>query len=422
MKKVLLASAVAIAAAAGIGSTAARADDPVKLTLGGNIVEWVGYIGSDTSLFKDAGITSVNTFTQYQDSDIVFSGSSKLDNGLTVGATIDLKAGPSLQETGENSKAAQYNPVNALSYITVSGAFGSVNAGRMYDVIHDNAIDAPEEGYLFVQDGYWGDPFANGGFLGYTFANTTGRTVMFDQNSSTNIRYTTPAFSGFQLGVDYAEANDQAAGGLVNLQSSTALSTTLANAQTYKDAYHIVGTYGGDFGDAKVKAFIGYGALEGRTTAGTVGPFYNTTAVNGGLSVTIKGFTVAGSVIDRMNPSGGATTNLYKIDGQSGTSWDIGAAYESGPWGVSIAYLYSASPDAGTNANDPNLTDTLQFYEIGAHYTLGPGVTLNGNIYGTTTKADFASLASNAAAGFNTAGTLGTATGVGALLSTNVAF
>lgn len=420
MKKVLLASAVAVASAFGLGATAAHAEDPVKLTLSGNIVQWVGYIGNDTTFLRDEGITQANNFMQYQDGDFVFSGTTKLDNGLTIGATIDLKAAPSLQETGQ-SATNQANYVNALSYITVAGSFGQVNAGRSYDVIHDNAVDAPEEGYLFVSDGYWGDPFANGGFLNHMFANTTGRTVMFDQNSSTNLRYTTPNFSGFQVGVDFAEGNSQAAGGFVNLTSSAGMSTTVANAQPYKDAYHLVGTYGGDFGDAKVKAFVGYAAEEGRSlgaalggTGGTVGPFYNTTAVNGGVSVTVKGFTVGGSVIDRMNPSGGPTTNAYKVAGQSGVTWDIGGAYESGPWGVSIAYLSSTAPDV----NSPSLNDNLAFYEIGAHYTLGPGITLNGNVWGQAVKADWSAIAP----GFNTAGTEATVSGMGALISTNVSF
>lgn len=403
MKKVLLASAAAVAL--GVGATAAHAEDPVKLTLSGNIVQWVGYIGSDSTFLRGKGITSFNTFTQYQDSGITFSGTTKLDNGLTVGATIALETGASTQETGEGTKINQANPLNAQDYITVSGAFGSINAGRMYDVIHDNAVDAPEEGYLFVSDGYWGDPFANGGFLTGQGGNTTGRTVMFDLNVQQSIRYMTPSFSGFQAGIDYGEATSQAAGGLVQLAGTN---TGISNNLAFKDAYHAVITYSGDFGDVKPHAFIGYADEQGRKNGAV---FYDNTAVNGGVSVTMKGFTVGGSVISRSAPS------ADQVAGQSGTTWDAGIAYESGPWGVSVAYLNSQAKDATTTS----LTDTFQFYEIGAHYTLGPGITLNANVWGQSTKADWSGVNKNGVV-LNTAGAESTISGSGALLSTNVSF
>lgn len=415
MKKVLLASAAAVALAVGTG--AAHADDPVKLTLSGNLVQWIGFGSSDSSFLRDEGISSHNTFMQYQDSGITFAGTTKLDNGLTVGATIGLETGSSTQEQQsiEGKTTNQFNPINGVTYATVSGSFGSINLGRMYDVVHDNAIDAPDEGYMFVSDGYWGDPWANGGFLTGAGANTTGRTVMYDDNTTQQVRYTTPSFSGFQAGIDFGEASSQVAGGLVALTNSSG--TKLKNVLAYKDAFHAVVTYGGDMGEAKVKAFVGYAEEAGRPS-GTTAPitYYDNTAINGGVSVTVKGFTVAGSIIQRSAPS------AYKVQGQDGLTWDLGVAYESGPWGVSFAYLNSQAPDSGSNALDPSLTDQFQLFDFGAHYTLGPGITLNLNIYHTETAADFSTANANMVTSLNTAGTLGHISASSALLSTNIAF
>src|SRR5208283_4803083 len=81
MKKVLFASVAAVA----FGAVAAQAADPVKLTIGGYADQWAGYAGNKTTAL---GYDAVKFDTQ-DDVRINFSGSTKLDNGISVSVEVD---------------------------------------------------------------------------------------------------------------------------------------------------------------------------------------------------------------------------------------------------------------------------------------------------------------------------------------------
>ncbi|MCW8916917.1 MAG: porin, partial [Magnetovibrio sp.] len=89
MKKILLGTTAVIAL--GTLSTEAFAADKIQLGLGGFMRQYVAISNSDevattTNAARDSGIG------QWGNSEVFFSGSTTLDNGLKVAAKVELEA------------------------------------------------------------------------------------------------------------------------------------------------------------------------------------------------------------------------------------------------------------------------------------------------------------------------------------------
>jgi opacity protein-like surface antigen len=82
MKKLLVASTALVAFAA---VNSAQAADPIKVSVGGYLHEWVGYVDQDEDGQEDFAEVTVHS-----ESELYFRGNTTLDNGLTIGVNIDL--------------------------------------------------------------------------------------------------------------------------------------------------------------------------------------------------------------------------------------------------------------------------------------------------------------------------------------------
>ncbi len=92
----------------------------------------------------------------------------------------------------------------------------------------------------------------------------------------------------------------------------------------------------------------------------------NPTVWGTGLNLGLYGVTVGGSVAEQNN-----------FGAADGTGYDAGIAYETGPWGVSFTYMH------GENVDDENFVptvfapdETLQQYLLALNYALAEGVDL----------------------------------------------
>ena len=83
MKKVLLGS-TALVAAGMIASAPASAK--MKLSVGGYMEQWVGYVSQD-----DVGTADYSGVDVKSDSEVHFKGMTKLDNGMSVGVNMQLE-------------------------------------------------------------------------------------------------------------------------------------------------------------------------------------------------------------------------------------------------------------------------------------------------------------------------------------------
>ena len=92
-----------------------------------------------------------------------------------------------------------------------------------------------------------------------------------------------------------------------------------------------------------------------------------------GLSVGVAGFTIGGAYID----FGGVSNTGVNTDSTDGNAWELGVAYETGPYTVSANYV--AAQDEGTTAIAGDDEDTG--WQVAATYDMGAGVALSATYF-----------------------------------------
>ncbi len=376
MKKILYGTTALVAA--GMISSAAYAADPIKLTVGGHMWQFFGFADMDENSVNQA--TKSNNFAAGSDVEVYFSGETKLDNGLIVGARIELEAERTSVTPNARNADQQYG--------YVKGGFGEVSIGDrivVQNIIHNNApgfgIDWTNTRNMFIPEtllnGAGNNPTAGAAATPYGEHRTD-----FDGLASrgvTKLQYVSPVlFGGFTGALVYAptatatgQTNVGGTGrGLAN--ELTTAHDLIAAAVAYKSKL-----FGVDVG-----ADIGYAVMQNGGVNGTEGTSGQVRAISSGLVFGYNGFKVGGSymvVDDSIRYSHNATTQITSNDGHT---FDVGVSYEWGNWGVSYTYFtanregaYSGgnNGNAGTNLDNRG-KDITEFHKGAVQYKMGPGI------------------------------------------------
>ena len=377
MKKVLLLGASALAL--GVGSTAAFADDPLKVTLSGTGQEWFGYASNDK-----ASVGNISKSFAASNNSFSLNGSTKLDNGITVGVSFSMNASPGTEGSQAHlttaAKATQNNTAYSVgtgapetNIVSFSGGFGSFSIGWQPNAALATGMDAPSFGVGGLSWGRWA-----GWIVGPAHNNLiagSGQTSVYDDYWANKVAYTTPAFMGFQVTGTFTpnmagtDSGPSASGG--------------TNGGFGGDSSSVALTYGGDLGSAKVKAQAAYTSENFKSFVNSATPAAfqrgtNLQGYQGGLSVTVGGFTVGGAVADRVVPSitGTATANkTQKSAYGNGITWDVGVSYTMGPWGIAANYYTSETDNNGATGNSTGKEQDT-YYGVDFQYTLGPGISI----------------------------------------------
>ena len=340
MKKILLGTTAVVAL--GTLSTEAFAADKIKLELGGFMRQYVGFSNSDEVAVTAGNEAARDTgIGQYSNTEVFFSGSTMLDNGLKVAAKIELEA-----DDGATTAMDQ-------SYLTVSSDnMGSLTLGSRPHAVDSLAVRAPFAGNFDFGDL---DDWVGSATTG------TGNTAVLDftandiagswDDDTVKVVYISPNFSGVTVGASWA-ADD-------NLGDNDAELVTNANTDTYSFGI----AYGGDFDGVAVNASVSHGR---------VAETHDQTGF--GLSVGMAGFTVGGSYLDF---DGVATTGATNTNSRDGKAWELGVAYATGPYSFSANYMNSEA--AGTTAIAGDDEDTA--WELAATYDMGAGVALTATYF-----------------------------------------
>ena len=172
MKKILFASS-AIVAVAFAGQ--ASASEKIKLAVGGYMEQWAGFTDQDV----DATGGRYNAFQS--DTEVYFRGSTTLDNGIEIGAVIELEGETSGDQVDEQ-------------YLFVNGGFGRFELGKNDSAADAMGVTAPAVGPVGVNDG----DITN--WANVELIDTVPSSG--DQNRAT---YYTPVFGGFRAGVSFAD-------------------------------------------------------------------------------------------------------------------------------------------------------------------------------------------------------------------------
>ena len=340
MKKILLGT-TAIVAAGMI--TPAMAAEKISLGVGGYMEHYIGFSSVEDDTARD-----FRAFDTQDDTEIHFSGSTTLDNGIKFAVKVEMEA--QNDDTGGSIDEG---------WLDISSAsFGNLRIGNEDAAPSLMHKSSPNYGPGYGDADNW-IPTAN------TTINTDSYVTagMGDENK---ISYFSPSFAGFSFGASYSpEIESPGTNGMPN-----------GAIAAEGDGYGVAVKYAGEFGGVGVKADYGYVKSHDKSYSGSNG----TTGHQVGMNVSVAGFEFgAGVGMTDAHHDSTATAFAASTDTGEGVVWDIGVGYKSGPWGVSLGYVASDLEGVSTFASTEN--DEMATIALSGTYTMGPGITLHGSVY-----------------------------------------
>lgn len=370
MSRKLLSSSTAL----GLGSagvltailapTGAMAADGIKLSVGGFFRE--AYM----VVFDDDGEGELgnerNTDGFFNDAEIHFKGETTLDNGISVGARVELEG----ETEGDQIDEA---------YVYFSGGFGEVRIGSDDDALAGACLLPPggTSNFSAFSPNQWG---ANVDTIASGFPALTSNAACVgvdDRSDAQKILYITPNFAGFQLTASYTpnggdERHDDVGGPHIGMPVNE-------DAESRHNV-SIYGTYAYEGDGWGLNAGLG-GSWEGHVEQGPGLDRDEQDFYQAALNLTFGDFAVGG-VFEYYN-------DLVAFeDGDETDAWVAGGgiAYSFDPWTVGAQYSHQqAETDLG-GGGDADFT--MDRAVLTANYALGPGIAIDGEAGYTWIDAD----------------------------------
>lgn len=352
MKKALLGTTALVAAGLAVGD--AYAADGVTLELGGRYMGAAGVLfGEDADGFDD---DDSRNYVFKQDVEVYFAGETVLDNGLTVGARVELEG----QTSGDQIDAV---------YAYFSGGFGEIRFGDTAEAFAQMCYLVPSASGIFGAD----SPnfnFSNAGVAGY--AATNGTCYGLD-DKATKIVYFSPNFAGFSFAASFSPDDSE---DTRNTQLGFGTRSEVNGGDS--ENLGIAANFTHDFNG--VNLVLGGGGTWSFDRE--VGPADERHDYNAYAQVGFAGFTVGGAMGIRQNRGG---------DGSDDFVWGAGVTYNWDAWTVGLGYThgrYELFQPGSTLTVIATVTTTLtalsdvaddsNVFSLTASYALGPGIQIDG--------------------------------------------
>ena len=341
MKKVLFGTSALVAA--GLLSGGAMAADPVSLGISGFFGWGAGYVSEDDGVGRPGNNDRNHAFAQ--DTEVIFSGSSDLDNGTKVTVQIELEGDSVGDQIDEN-------------FIRFSNdSWGTIEMGGR---------DGPAQKMLTLGPAVDFHHIIGTAAFSYINAGTndTGGAifVLGRLSDSYKVSYYTPRMGGFQIGVGYEPEPGLDGGNQTNALSPDTSTTAGSNSEFIEVGLNYVG----DFGDASVRGGIMYAHGNQEGTA-AVGPLLDDqTIINVGAQVGYGSVTVGGAY-----QSGDVNHNAGAVRTGDDIAWRAAVSYSMGAWLVGAGYAKRSLDDETVAGGQ----DEATVWGLTAKRTLGPGIT-----------------------------------------------
>ncbi|WP_138934797.1 porin [Roseovarius arcticus] len=342
-KHLLSTSAIALGTIALAAPAAAQEWD---VSFGGFMSQHVAYADLYGSALTAGG--DYDGVDIHSNSEIIFTPSITLDNGLTFGVNVQLE--------GENGGSEIDE-----SYMTISSdTLGQIIIGSENSAGYKSMVGAPGVTSMYINSPSISTfiPFSAAFPGGFRQAGLSSYTEVAGNNDVSRLTYFTPSFNGLTVGVSYAPTGAINVGNSFGVDKNTVLS----------DIFDIGVNYSQTFGTTSVTLAARYGVGD-TPTLGNSDP--ETWGV--GAQVGFADFTVGGSYAENDNGGvGGVGDN---------EGWSFGVTYDiAGPWALeALTYQGEQTVAGGGNAD-------YEAYRIGASRDLGPGV--DWDIYVVQVDAD----------------------------------
>jgi predicted porin len=340
------AGVLALSAGDAYAQAAAPAAEKLKISIGGYMLQLVGWAEQDGD-FERAVAGNANGRKQFDvksDSEIYFSGSVKLDNGMTVSVMSQL-------ETQRSTGGNVTNDFIDESYMTINTGYGDIKLGYTDSVGGTLGVQGPTVGMqnpLTTDQDAW--VIAPAAVVGNSLGTNFG-----GGNDDNRVTYISPSLAGFRAGASFTP-------------DSTTQSETQPAASTQGDSWDVAAQYSGKFDAVAFRVSADYFRTRGVTETGS------TSNWGIGADVTFADFTVGAGYRetdeDGSGLAAGTTSASYDV-------WNVGVKYAPGPYALGVFYGRSEAPATSGDADD----NSHSRLSIGAEYTMGPGVTVGANFF-----------------------------------------
>lgn len=349
MKKLLLGSSGLFAISLLMGGTAmangvAPAIEPeaekIKLQLGGFMEQWIGWQQDDVGLWR--------SFDQKSDSEVYFFGSTTLDNGLKISARIEL----------EGDKNGSHTAIDKSWLSIGSETMGTLNLGSINTITDTMHHYPPDVGIGIFDPSKW-----------VMHTSAARQFTAIDPGDHNVVQYVSPSWSGFQFGVEYGVDPDNIQWNAAAVPPSWGTHPTQNQPWIYSNDYiAAVAAYNGTWDEFSFGVDAGYMIQNIPLRDG------DREELQFGASLGWGGFTVSGGVF---------YGNHLEAWGEE-FAYAIGAAYESGPWAVSLSYVSGETDEAIDPIFAPwgaQHNDDYSVILASGSYQIGPGIALKSSIF-----------------------------------------
>jgi hypothetical protein len=352
MKKVLLGTTALFGA--GLVASPAFAADGIKLGVGGFFKTAYMVVFDDDDEGEPGN--ERNTDGVFSDAEIHFTGSTVLDNGLEVGARVELEG----EDSGDQVDEA---------WIYFSGGFGELRMGSDDDALA-NACIVPPGGtgnFSAFSPNQWG---AN------TLTSNSVCSGVDDKGDAQKFVYVSPVFAGFQLTGSYTpNGGDETQGDGVG--PHLGMPTNADDESRHNFAAYLSYSYEGD----------GWGLTAG---GGAAFEGHVEQVDGGGPDRDDQDFYQAGLNLTFGNFAVGGVFQYYNDDLDQGPddidSWVAGAgiAYSMDAWTIGAQYSHGDSENDGENGGDT----TQDRIVLTGNYAMGPGINIDAEVGYTWIDSD----------------------------------
>jgi len=345
MKNTLLGSSALVAVACLVGN--AEAADGIKLGIGGRYQGAAGVLfGEDFSASSGTSDGNARDYVFKQDVEVYFLGETTLDNGLTVGARVELEG----QTSGDQIDAV---------FAYFSGGFGEIRFGDTDEAYGQMCYLVPTASALFGAD----SPnfnFSNAGIAGY--AATNGTCYGLDDNS-TKLVYFSPTFGGFQFAASFTPDNTEDTRNTLNGAGTRLTNDAGQNSENLSLAATFNQTFNG------VKVVAGGGMTHSFQKEDNPNNVSAARGYNAYAQVAFSGFTI------------GASSELRQNFGEtSADQWvyGAGATYNWNAWTVGLGWTRGDYEKVvGHNGVGP-FSANHDIISMTASYALATGISVDG--------------------------------------------
>lgn len=327
--------------------TSLPAHAELDVTLGGEVSFQAAMFDTDRTDSSDRDFAST--------SDMFIRASGTAENGMEYGALVSL-----LTSTSDTNNSKR-------TYVYAQGGWGRVELGDN-DGASELGLYAPTVGVGQIDGAlndfiFFSDRADTQGDLG------DANFKPLDSFRATKATYYTPVIAGFQAGASYAPEWDSSATGesVQFLTDAGQASNIVELALRYQD----------DIGPVNLGVSGQYNFGEGADMGG--GLISNNLSAWGlGMTAAYKGFTVGGGYTHDGNSLNSRTQVNDDV-----SSWNIGATYEQGAWGVGISYLaYDLDQNGSVTGSLPSDGSSGKFTltALGATYAVAPGLAVGADL------------------------------------------